>query len=104
MGIDLDGPVATAQAYRVTQVVPTRDGSAVFFTTYGEGGYNLPALRMVIPGDKVITLVESLQYGDGPAASAGIKTPGGIAATPDGKVIYISEPGNKVIRKVVIGN
>lgn len=103
-GIDEDGPVATAQANRVTTVAVNRDGAAVFFTTYGKGGNNLPSLRMIVPGNKVLTLVNGNHYGDGNANTAGIETPGGIAATPDGKVIYISEPGKKLVRKVVIGS
>ena len=102
-GIDKDGPVSAAQANRVTQVSATRDGGSVFFTTYGEGGNNLPALRLVRPGKDVATLVGfSNTYGDGQSKNAGLGTIGGIATTPDGKTIYISEPGNKVIRRVVL--
>lgn len=102
-GIDKDGPVTTAQANRVTQVSATRNGSSVFFTTYGKGGYNLPALRLLRPGKDVTTLVgDSKVYGDGTGKDAGFGTIGGIATTPDGKTIYVSEPGKKVIRKVAI--
>jgi len=41
-------------------------------------------------------------YGDGDAMHAGLGTIGGLATTPDGKTIYIAEPGNKVIRKIVL--
>jgi hypothetical protein len=102
-GIDKDGAVSIAQANRVTQVSPSEDGGSVFFTTYGAGGNNPPALRVVKPGKEVITLVGAgKNYGDGAGTIAGLDTIGGIAATPDGKTIYIAEPGKKVIRKVVI--
>ncbi|MEP7317443.1 MAG: hypothetical protein ABI921_01840 [Panacibacter sp.] len=101
-GIDEDGPVSVAQANRVTQVTSSQDGTYVFFTTYGKGGNTLPSLRVVRQGKDVITLLgNSLTYGDGTGNTAGISTVGGIAATADGKTIYISEPGKKVIRKVV---
>ncbi len=103
LGIDKDGPVSQAQANRVTQVTANQDGSIVFFTTYGEGGNGLPSLRMVRPGKEVTTVVGfSKTYGDGPAKSAGLATIGGIATTPDGKTVYISEPPKKVIRKVIL--
>jgi hypothetical protein len=103
LGIDKDGPVSTAQANRVTQVSPSRDGSIVFFATFGTGGNYTPALRMVKPGATVSTLVNSgTRYGDGDGNTAGFSTIGGIAATPDGTTIYVSEPGKKLIRKVVI--
>ena len=103
LGIDKDGPVNTAQANRVTQVSPSQDGSKLFFTTFGTGGNYTPALRMVKPGETVSTLVNSgTKYGDGDGNTAGFSTIGGIAATPDGATIYVSEPGKKIIRKVVI--
>lgn len=102
-GIDKDGDVASAEANRVTHVSPTQNGDVIFFTTYGKGGNNLPALRLVRPGKDVRTLVgPGSKYGDGNGAVAGLGTVGGIACTPDGKTIFISEPGNKVIRKVTI--
>ncbi|CAN5757951.1 hypothetical protein BH11BAC3_BH11BAC3_11760 [soil metagenome] len=102
-GIDKDGPVSVAQAYRVTQVTSSADGSVVFFTTFGKGGNYLPVLRMLRPGKDVTTLVEGdTIYGDGPGKIAGLATVGGIAATADGKTIYIAESGKKVIRKVTI--
>jgi hypothetical protein len=102
-GIDKDGAVAVAQAYHVTQVSATADGRAIFFTTYGEGGNHLPVLRMVWPGKEVVTLTNSrATYGDGQGNVAGLATIGGIATTADGKTVYVSEPGKKVIRKVVI--
>jgi hypothetical protein len=102
-GIDKDGAVGIAQANRVTQVSAAADGQVVFFTTFGEGGNYLPALRMVRPGKDVVTLTNSrATYGDGQGNVAGLATIGGIAATPDGKTVYVSEPGKKVIRKVVL--
>lgn len=75
----------------------------VFFTTYGDGGNHLPALRVVIPGKDVTTLVGFVDiYGDGNGKQAGLGTIGGIATTADGRTVYISEPGKKVIRKVSI--
>jgi hypothetical protein len=103
LGIDKDGPVTRAEANRVTQVAPTKDGSMIFFTTFGDGSNYLPKLRMVRPGQDVVTLNgNNVNYGDGPGKSAGFATVGGIAATPDGKIVYVSEPGKKVIRKVTI--
>jgi hypothetical protein len=103
LGVDVDGPVSQAQANRVDQVSATKNGSAVFFTTYGKGGINPPALRVVKPGIDVTTLVgKSSTYGDGSGNVAGLGTVGGIATTADGKTVYVSEPGNKVIRKVTI--
>lgn len=102
-GVDKDGPVSLAQANRVTQVAVTGNGAVVFFTTYGRGGNNLPALRMVRPGNEVVTLVgEGRSYGDGAGNEAGLGTVGGLAVTPDGKTIYVAEPGKKVIRKVTV--
>lgn len=102
-GIDKDGPVSIAQANRVTQVTVVPDGSAVFFSTYGAGGNNLPALRLLRPGKDVTTLAGFVsKYGDGPGEAAGFGTIGGLAATADGKTMWVSEPGNKVIRKVSI--
>jgi hypothetical protein len=102
-GIDKDGAVSVAQANRVTNVCPSSDGASVFFVTFGKGGNYSPSLRVVRPGKDVITLIPSgSNYGDGLGSVAGLATVGGIAATPDGKTIYVSEPGNKVIRKVII--
>jgi hypothetical protein len=103
LGIDVDGPVSEAQANRVDQVSATKNGSSIFFTTYGKGGFSPPALRVVKPGIDVTTLVgKSSTYGDGSGNTAGLGTVGGIATTADGKTVYVSEPGNKVIRKVTI--
>jgi hypothetical protein len=103
LGIDVDGSVSVAQANRVDQVTATKDGSSVFFTTFGKGGNNPPALRVVKPGIDVTTLIgKSSMYGDGSGDTAGFGTIGGIASTGNGKTIYVSEPGNKVIRKVTI--
>ena len=80
-----------------------KNGSLIFFTTYGKGGYNLPALRVVKPGIDVTTLVGTgSAYGDGTGNTAGLGTIGGIAVTGDGKTVYVAEPGNKVIRKVTV--
>ncbi len=101
-GIDKDGPVTNAGANRVTNVTATADGKTIFFTTYGDGGNYLPALRMVRPGLDVVTLTNTrATYGDGAGTVAGLATVGGIAATPDGHTVYISEPGKKLIRRVV---
>ena len=103
IGSDLDGPVSTATSNNVTQVTARKDGKMVFFTTYGSAANNLSALRVVRPGNDVTTLVGygySSSYGDGTGKTAGLAQIGGIAATPNGKTIYISEPGRKVIRKV----
>lgn len=103
LGVDKDGPVATAEANRLTQVACTPDGAAVFFGTNGSGGNNLPRLRMVKDKKEVITLTKSgVAYGDGSGDTAGIDTMGGIACTPDGKTVFVSEPGRKVIRKITI--
>ncbi|MGG9964196.1 hypothetical protein [Ferruginibacter sp. SUN106] len=103
IGVDYSGPVNVAQANHVTHVSASADGKAIYFTTYGRGGNYSPALRLVKPGKEVITLVgSSMNYGDGNGASAALSTIGGIAATPDGKIIYVAEPGKKVIRKITI--
>lgn len=104
IGSDIDGPVATAQSNNVTQVTTNHDGSYIFFSTFGNAANNLSALRVVRPGKDVSTLVGygySGYYGDGTGKTAGLGQIGGIASTPDGKTIYVSEPGQKVIRKVV---
>ncbi|MEX6686243.1 hypothetical protein QTN47_01990 [Danxiaibacter flavus] len=105
VGVDVDGPIAKAESNNVLQVATTDDGNFIFFTTYGYAGNNLNALRMVRPGKDVITLAGysgHASYGDGPGTTAGLGETGGIAATPDGKTIFVSEPGQKVIRKVTI--
>lgn len=103
LGIDADGPVSTAQANRVNQISAKKDGTSIFFTTFGKGGFNPPALRVVRPGIDVSTLVgTSTTYGDGDENTAAFGEIGGIATTADGKTIYVSEIGNKVIRKVTI--
>lgn len=103
IGVDYSGPVNVAQANHVTHVSATANGGTIFFTTYGRGGNYSPALRMVRPGKDVTTLVgTSLNYGDGSGGTASLSTVGGIAATPDGKTIYVAESGKKVIRKVTI--
>lgn len=103
IGIDEDGPVGTAQANHVTQVACSQNGLLVFFGTLGNGGNNLPRLRVVVNKKEVITLTKSgTTYGDGTGETAGLETIGGLAATPDGKTIFVSEPGKKVIRKVTI--
>ena len=82
----------------------TKNGKSVYFTSYGNTGVNgLPALRVVKPGIDVTTLIgKSETYGDGNGNTAGFGEIGGIATTADGKIVYVSETGNKVIRKVVI--
>ncbi len=105
VGIDIDGPIANAESNNVLQVAATDDGNFIFFTTYGYAGNNLDALRMIRPGKDVITLVgysAGSSYGDGPGKTRGLGGTGGIAATPDGKTVFVSEPGQKVIRKVTI--
>ena len=102
---DIDGPVSSAQSNNVIQVSANQDGSYVFFATFGNSANNLSALRVVRPGKDVTTLVGygySGSYADGPGTTAGLGQIGGIAATPDGKTIYVSEPGMKVIRKVML--
>ena len=52
-------PMATVRLVR-------KVAKPIFFTTYGMGGNNLPALRMVKPGKEVITLTGmGKNYGDG---------------------------------------
>ena len=103
LGIDQDGTVSIAQANRPMQVTCSRDGSLVYFSTYHLGGNHLPALRLVRPGKEVTTLIgDSNIYGDGDGKTAGFSTIGGLAASADGKTIFVSEPGKKVIRKVVV--
>ena len=103
LGFDKDGPVSVAQSNRVTQVSASADGKTVFFTSFGKGGYNTPTLRMVRPGQEVITLIASLKRtGNDTGTGTGLGMIGGIASTSDGKTVFISEPGNKVIRKVTI--
>jgi hypothetical protein len=102
LGDDKDGPVSVATSNGVTQVAANQDGSIIFFTSYGYFNQH-PTLRMVRPGNDVITLAgEEHNMQDGDGQTAGFGTIGGIAATPDGKTVYVSEPGNKVIRKVTI--
>lgn len=104
LGIDVDGSVSIAQANKVDNVSATSDGSEIFFTTYGRYGYHSPALRVVRPNIDVTTLVgkNPTAWGDGSGDVAGFGEIGGIAATPDGKTVYVSEVANKVIRKVTI--
>lgn len=104
-GEEIDGPVSTvARANGVLQVSCSQDGSLIFFATYGKGGWqSSPALRVVKDKKEVFTLVRSSDtYGDGTEKTAALATIGGLAATPDGKTVYLSEPGMKVIRKVVL--
>ena len=103
LGIDVDGPISIAQSNRVSQVTANKNGSLIFFSSYGKGGFNPPALRVVKPGIDVSTLVgKSSTYGDGSGNVAAFGEIGGIATTADGKTVYVSEVGNKVIRKVTI--
>ena len=103
LGVDQDGPVSTAHSNSVTQVASTPDGSMIFFASYGNRSYNSSSLRVVRPGNDVTTLATAgLNYGDGEGSKAGIGGIGGMATSPDGKVVYFSEPGRKVIRKVVL--
>jgi len=104
LGVDVDGPVSQAQANKVDHVSANNDGTSIFFTTYGKYGSNSPALRVVRPNIDVTTLVGKTPHiwGDGPGDVAGFGEIGGIAATPDGKTVYVSEVANKVIRKVTI--
>jgi hypothetical protein len=97
---DKDGPVANAQAYGVDQVSASKDGSYIFFISH-------TGLRVVRPGQDVSHLVGGSDnnegYQDGSGKVARLATViGGIAATPDGKTVYVSEPYQKVIRKVII--
>lgn len=103
LGVDVDGPVSVAQSNRVDQVSATKNGSFIYFTSFGKGGFNPPALRVVKPGIDVTTLVgKSSVYGDGSGDVAVFGEIGGIASAADGKTVYVSEVGNKVIRKVTI--
>lgn len=104
LGIDVDGDVSVAQANKVDHVSANSDGTKIFFTTYGRYGYHSPALRVVRPNIDVTTLVgkNPTAWGDGSGDVAGFGEIGGIAATPDGKTVYVSEVANKVIRKVTI--
>jgi len=103
--LDADGPVTTATSNRVTQVTTTPGGDFIFFSSFGNALANLSAVRLLRPGNYVITLVGynyNADYGDGNGESAGLGEIGGLAATPDGKTVFISEPGYKVIRKITI--
>ena len=103
LGIDVDGPISVAQSNRVDQISANKDGTSIFFTSFGKGGFNPPALRVVKPNIDVTTLVgKSSTYGDGSGDIAAFGQIGGIATTADGKTVYVSEVGNKVIRKVTI--
>lgn len=103
--LDADGPIAAATSNRVTQVTTTPGGNLVFFSTFGNALNNLSAVRVLRPGKDVTTLVGynyNAGYGDGNGETAGLGDIGGLAALPDGKTVYISEPGYKVIRKITI--
>jgi len=66
-------------------------------------GNNLSSLRLITPRKDVTILVgSSSSYEDGTGKTAGVAEVGDIAATADGKTIYLSEPGNKAIRKVIL--
>jgi len=103
LGIDVDGSVSVAQANRVSQISANNTGTSIYFTTFGKGGNNPPALRVVKPGIDVSTLVgKSSVYGDGSGDVAAFGEIGGIASSADGKTVYVAEVSNKVIRKVTI--
>lgn len=69
---DKDGSIQTAQSGTVKHVAVSRDGSIIYFATPG-------ALRAIIPAkDLVVTIAK---FND---------VINGIAATPDGKEVYVS--------------
>lgn len=104
-GEDVDGTVATARGNGVGQVASSQDGSLIFFSTYGIGGWNHShALRVVKGKKEVLTLVQSHSGGDkdGTGETAVLGTVDGLACTPDGKTIFVAEAEQKVIRKITI--
>jgi hypothetical protein len=101
IAINDDGPVGSAHSNDVTSLACNADGSLIFFSSYGNHAFSSSALRVVRPGIDVTTLVTGeTNYGDGDGKTAGFGEIGGIAVTPDGKTIYVAEPGMKVIRRV----
>jgi hypothetical protein len=89
----------------VSQLACSQDGLLVFFSTYGNGGWDhTPALPVVKDKKNVLTLVHPHcgDDSDGTGETAVLGTIGGFACTPDGKTIYVAEPYLKVIRKVTM--
>lgn len=101
VAFDKDGPLASAQAHRPHNVAPDTKGN-LFFTTLGLDASG-PVIRAIINQDHMITLAGNNRgYKDGPGKTAAFGTIGGIAVTPDGKRIYVTDHGNNVIRRVDI--
>jgi DNA-binding beta-propeller fold protein YncE len=60
------------------------------------------AIRMITPSGTVSTLAGSglNYYADGTGAAASFSSPQGLAIDPTGKIIYIADRGNNLIRQV----
>jgi NHL repeat-containing protein len=92
------GPATAAQLNEPAGVAPTRDGG---FLIVDEADY---VVRKVRPDGTIVTVAGlGMQFGfsgdGGPATSAKLYTPAGIAVTPDGGFL-IADTGNNRIRKV----
>jgi sugar lactone lactonase YvrE len=103
---DTDGDllIAHIKADGVGSVAANQDGSRIYFTAeIGSTGNSSPLLRLLEPGKGVVSIAgfhDGHQDGDGKEAAFGYIN--GLAATPDGKTIFVSEEYNKVIRKITI--
>lgn len=104
VGLDVDGLISSARSNNVIQITCTPGGDNIYFASFGNAAGNTFGLRLLRQGKDVTTLVghRNNNYGDGDGQTAGLAEIGGLAVTPDGKTIYLSEPGMKVIRKVTI--
>lgn len=100
-GYSGDGSAAsTARLQRPSSVAPTADGGYLIADTSNH------RIRRVSAGGTITTVAGTGNAGlsgdGGPATSAQLSSPGGVAATPDGGYL-IADTGNSVVRLVTPG-
>ena len=104
--VDADGNylIAKIKADGVGAVAANQDGSYIYFTCpIGSFGNSAPLIRLYRPGKGVVS-VAGFHDGnaDGSGKDAALGSITGLAVSPDGKTLYVSEEYNKTVRKITV--
>ncbi|MBS1660955.1 MAG: hypothetical protein JST68_07875 [Bacteroidetes bacterium] len=104
--VDADGDylIAKIKADGVAAVTANQDGSYIYFTCpIGSFGNSASLIRLYRPGKGVVSIAgfhDGTNNGSGKDAGFGSIT--GLATSPDGKTLFVSEEYNKTVRKITI--
>ena len=104
-GEEADGPAATARFNAPTSIAVAADGRIFFVasgTNRGLSGAQIKLIRTDADRTVVSLTTGAFGFADGPGNSARLLPQGGLVW--DGSALYVADPGNYRIRRVVPGN